>query len=257
MNALGKATTKTPAEIEVKSNALRPPIIHLLALGSDSERNIALRTHAPVDLCLRILQRIGNRTRAGNHWELVDAIYRDLDLWKFPYSSQKERDIAIANAKAAFTRLRLSSHAPEWDLLVKPEDRGKVKVAPSPPALPKPRPPPNLNMSKANEGKVTPSETSPTASEKSAGGDPMARSTSQQPPNKTRRVGEKDTMARIIANKGKPQKAKKEAALKEKRDKAAPGTKKLGRPPKPKTEAVPKPTKRPTKWRHPERGVGA
>ncbi|KAF8474276.1 hypothetical protein BDZ91DRAFT_354171 [Kalaharituber pfeilii] len=132
LDLLAKSPLQTSPEIEAKLDALRPPLIHLLALGSDSERNLAMKTRAPVDLCLKILQRIGNKTRAGNHWELVDNIYRDLDLWKFPYGSQKDRDLAITNAKAAFERLRLPSDAPEWDLLVKPEDRGKVKVAPPP-----------------------------------------------------------------------------------------------------------------------------
>lgn len=257
--ALTKTPAQTSAENEAKTDALRAPLIHLLALGSDTERNIALKTHAPVDLCLKILQRIGNRTRAGNHWELVDDVYRDLDLWKFPYGSQKEREIAIENAKKAFVRLRLPSGAPEWDLLVKPEDRGKVKIGPPPPSLPpKPKPLPSLNVTKVDEGRLTPAEASPTASENSVGAEQLARSNSSQPPNKTRRVGEKDRIDKIIANRGKPQKAKKEAA-KEKKVQTAPATgpKKLGRPPKPKSEAPPKPTKRPTKWKHPEGGVAA
>ena len=260
LETIAKTQAQTSAETEAKMNALRAPLIHLLALGSDSERNIALKTHAPVDLCLRILQRIGNRARAGNHWQLVDDIYRELDLWKFPYGSQKDRDTAIENAKAAFVRLSLPAGAPEWDLLVKPEDRGKVKVGPPPPTLPKPKPLPNLNISKVEEGKFIPAEASPTASENSIGAEPLARSTSSQPPNKTRRVGEKDRIDKIIANRGKPMKAKKEAAQKEKKDKAAPGTtaqKKLGRPAKPKAEAAPKPAKRPTKWKHPEGGLAA
>jgi len=260
LEAIAKTPAQTSAETEAKMNALRAPIIHLLALGSDSERNIAMKTHAPVDLCLRILQRIGNRARAGNHWQLVDHIYQDLDLWKFPYGNEKDRDIAIENAKEAFARLRLPAGASEWDLLVKPEDRGKVKVGPPPPTLPKPKPLPNLNISKVEGGRVIPAEASPTASENSVGAEQLTRSTSSQPPNKTRRVGEKDRIDKIIANKGKPLKAKKEAAQKEKKEKAVPGTtapKKLGRPAKPKTEAAPKPTKRPTRWKHPEGGIAA
>lgn len=258
--AIAKTLAQTSAETEAKMNALRAPIIHLLALGSDSERNIAMKTHAPVDLCLRILQKIGNRTRAGNHWQLEDDIYRNLDLWKFPYGNQKDRYVAIENAKAAFVRLRLPAGASEWDLLVKPEDRGKVKVGPPPPTLPKQKPLPNLNISKVEEGRIIPAEASPTASENSVGAEQLARSTSSQPPNKTRRVGEKDRMDKIIANGVKPLKAKKETAQKEKKEKAIPGTsapKKFVRALKPKTEAAPKPIKRQTKWKHPEGGIAA
>lgn len=259
-NAFAKSPAQpTTTELQASLDALRPPLIHLLALGSDSEGNIAMKTHAPVDLCLRILQKIGNRTKAGNHWELDDYVYRDLDLWKFPYGSQKDRETAIKNTEAAFRRLRLSSDAPEWDLLVAPEERGKVKHGPPPPpTLPKPRSLPKLNVSKVDGEGVPPAEVSPTASEKSIGADRGTRSVSSQPPSKTRRVGEKDTIARIIANKGKPQKAKKEAVQKEKKEKATPGNgPKKGRPPKPKGEAPPKPTKRPTKWKHPEGGIAA
>jgi len=260
LGAITRTPAQTSAETEAKMNALRAPLIHLLALGSDSERNIAMKTHAPVDLCLRILQRIGNRARAGNHWQLVDDIYRDLDLWKFPYGSQKDRDLAIENASAAFARLGLPKDAPEWDLLVNPVERGRVKAGPPPSTLPKQKPLPNLNISKVDEGKVIPAEASPTASENSVGAEQAARSTSSQPPNKTRRVGEKDRIDKIIANRGKPLKAKREAAQKEKKEKTAPGTtapKKLGRPAKPKAEAAAKHTKRPTKWKHPEGGIAA
>lgn len=255
-NAFAKSPAQpTSAEIQANLDALRQPLIHLLALGSDSESNIAMKTHAPIDLCLRILQKISHRTRAGSHWELDDYVYQRLDLWKFPYC-QKDKDTAIKNAEAAFKRLKLPTDAPEWDFLVAPEDRGKVKAGPPPPpTLPKPKTLPKLNVSKVDGGKVTPAEVSPTISEKSIGADHATRSASSQPPSKTRRVGEKDTIARIIANKGKPQKAKKEAAQKEKKEKVTPGTgtgtgPKKGRPPKPKVEAPPKPTKRPTKWKH-------
>src|SRR5690606_50064 len=104
---------------------------HLLALGPDTEGAIAFKTRAPIDIIRRVLCKVGNRTRAGTQWELVDACYRELDLWKFKYKSQKDRDIAIARAKAAFERLRVPMFAPEWDMLVKPEDRGKVKAGPA------------------------------------------------------------------------------------------------------------------------------
>ncbi|KAI5807687.1 hypothetical protein DFH27DRAFT_523293 [Peziza echinospora] len=246
--ALSKAAAaKLDRENQLKIEALRAPLMHLLALGSDSERNLAMKTHAPVDLCLRILQRIGNRVRAGNHWELEDNVYRDLDIWKFPYASQKDRQTAIDNAKAAFYRLRLKTSAPEWDTLVKPEERGKVTVAPPPPPiLPRPKPLTNLNFGKT-DGSITPAEVSPTASEHSTREAGM-----QQPPNKIRKVGnEKDIISKIIANKGKTPKTTKPKAEK------APGPKKLGRPPKPKAETVAAPKKRATKWKHPEGGVSA
>ena len=235
----------TDAQLE----ALRIPLLHLLALGSDTTNHFAVKTRAPIELCLRILHKLGNRTRAGNHWELVDDYFRELDVWKFPYANDKDRETAIKNAQAAYNRLRLSAEATEWDRLVKPEERGKVKIGPTVPTLPKPRAVPALKVVKQDDKPFPAGEPSPTFSEHSAASDSRGRSGSQQPLAAAAKPGKKDTISRIIANKGK---APKERAPP--KEKAAPGAKR-GRPPKPKAEAAAKVIKRPTKWKHPEGGL--
>ncbi|KAL7271929.1 hypothetical protein RUND412_005281 [Rhizina undulata] len=187
---------------KAKMDALRIPLIHLLATGSDSEQGLASKTRSSKDLCLRILQRTGNRVKAGKQWELADDVYKDLDIWDFPYASKEDREKAVINCRAAFNRLRLSSDAPEWQLILAPEDRGKVDPNPNPPIPTKPpakisAPPPSIKIN--GEGVESP-QMSPTGAKKPAT-EPMARSASQPTTLKTSKAAAKNPINRILAGK--------------------------------------------------------
>lgn len=198
------APTQHSANLSAKLAALRTPLIHLLALGPDSEQNLASRTRVSEDVCLRILQKVGNRNL--KLWELVDDIYKDLEIWEFPYPTKANRDTAIANCRAAFHRLHLPKDAPEWKKLLGPDG---AAVEPSPP----PRPPPQVKKPVVKKAapppsiKVTgdvkePSQGSPTsttvAGKKTSGGEPMSRSASQ-----TATKPRTDAITRIISKKSK------------------------------------------------------
>ncbi|RPA97527.1 hypothetical protein L873DRAFT_1828954 [Choiromyces venosus 120613-1] len=182
------------AMINAKLEALRVPLIHLLAMGPDSEQNLASRTRVSED-------KVGYRIL--KLWELVDDVYKDLDIWEFPYPSQANREAAIANCRAAFNRLRLPREAPEWQKTLAPEDRGKVDPCPPAPQSTrpsKPVPPPSIKVT----GDVTePSQVSPTG-KKSSGGESMSRSNSQtaSAAKPTTKAGPKDAISRIIGKKG-------------------------------------------------------
>lgn len=127
----GVETSTTSSNLNAKLDGLRIPLIHLLALGSASEHSLATKTKATEEMCLRILQRIANRVKAGRQWELMDDHFKDLDVWGFPYE-EGDRNTAVFNCRAAFNRLRLPREAPEWQTLLQPEDRGKVDPNPLP-----------------------------------------------------------------------------------------------------------------------------
>jgi len=188
------------AMINAKLEALRVPLIHLLAMGADSEQNLASRTRVSEDVCLRILQKVGYRK--SKLWELVDVSYKDLDIWEFPYPSQANREAAISNCRAAFNRLRLPREAPEWQNTLAPEDRGKVDPcppAPQPTRSVKPVPPPSI---KVTGDSTDPSQVSPTG-KKLSGGESMSRSSSQTTPaaKPATKAGQKDSISRIIGKK--------------------------------------------------------
>ncbi|KAI9805832.1 MAG: hypothetical protein M1825_000446 [Sarcosagium campestre] len=107
--------------------ALRIPLIHLLAIGPIEEELLARKTRSTKDDCLEILQKIGKPSSASA-WRLSDRGYKELDVWTFPYASQADRQSAIDNAVSAFDRLRLSREESLWQMLLPKAERGKGKI---------------------------------------------------------------------------------------------------------------------------------
>jgi RNA polymerase II elongation factor ELL len=121
-------SASTSAETRAELDALRIPLIHLLALGAASEHSLASKTRAPEELVLRLLHKVANKMNAGRHWALADDVYKELDVWDFPYITLDDREKAIRNCREAFSRLRLDKQAPEWRLLHSPEEREKADL---------------------------------------------------------------------------------------------------------------------------------
>ncbi|KAF2770206.1 hypothetical protein EJ03DRAFT_326605 [Teratosphaeria nubilosa] len=120
-----RAPTSEPInESEVRLRALRTPILHLLAVEPTSTSHIVHKTHIPKDDIEKILPKIA-RQEDGGAWKLIDRAYKDLDVWSFRYTSQKDRQSAIDNAVRAFDRQRIGKEEKMWQQLLPKEDRGK------------------------------------------------------------------------------------------------------------------------------------
>lgn len=187
--------------------------MHLLALGPESEKSLATKVRAPVEMCSNILIRIGNRAGAGDKWALVDDIYKELDIYAFPYVDDKVRKLAVSNAKAAFHRIRLPEDAKERELLYPPEERGKIRISNVSSGSSKSP----LSTIGSTEGSMSLSVEHSPLPTRDIGGESMVRSTSQTIPA----VKKKDKIDRLVTamKTGKPKPPPK-----------ATGTK--GRPPK-------------------------
>ncbi|EPS42513.1 hypothetical protein H072_3497 [Dactylellina haptotyla CBS 200.50] len=131
----GKDVTSAPKPKSFRKDPLFLPLIHLLALGPEKEQTLAMKTHTDLDKCSSLVIQVANRDISGR-WELFDQMYKELDIWKFKYPKPEMRESAIENAEDAFDRLKLAEDAPEWEMLRKPEDRGK----PRPPRQPRRKP---------------------------------------------------------------------------------------------------------------------
>ncbi|EWC43631.1 hypothetical protein DRE_01518 [Drechslerella stenobrocha 248] len=203
----GRNVTSVPSKPKsIRKDPLYLPLIHLLALGPEREQMLAVKTHTDLDRCSSLVIQIANRGISGR-WQLFDNMYKELDVWKFKYPKQEMRELAIENAEDAFDRLKLPEDAPEWELLRKPEDRGKprpprqVRRKPEPePAKKKPVAaaaspalPPTIKISK-NESISSPALVA----------EPMARSISQPIGTtvaKPRGNAENNALKKIIGNK--------------------------------------------------------
>ena len=118
-----------PNKDKIRLEALRFPLIHLLAIRPASVATIAEKTRASRDDCLTLLRKYGIENRQDREkFDLRDKAYRDLDIWKFPYPSKEERQAAIDNAISAFDRMRISRQDKLWQMLLPKEERGKGKV---------------------------------------------------------------------------------------------------------------------------------
>ena len=111
------------SEAAVRQQALRKPLIHLLALRPASTETIVSQTHIPKEDLESILQKIA-RQEAGK-WNLSDRAYKDLDVWGFGYTSQEDRQTAVDNAVRAYDRQRIGKEEKMWQQLLPEEDRGK------------------------------------------------------------------------------------------------------------------------------------
>ncbi|KAK5134625.1 hypothetical protein LTR08_006281 [Meristemomyces frigidus] len=111
------------SDAAVRLQALKTPVIHLLSLKPASRELITSKTHIPKDDLEDILQKIAKQQ--NGKWHLGDRAYRELDVWKFGYTSQDDRQVAIDNCIRAYDRLRIDKEDKLWQQLLPKEDRGK------------------------------------------------------------------------------------------------------------------------------------
>jgi len=118
------APTSAPVSAsEVRSQAMRTALVHLLAMRPASTEEISSKTHIPKDDLSTILQK--SARVVDGEWHLGDRAYKELDVWTFKYSSQLDRQSAIDNAIRAYDRLRVGKEEKLWQNLLPKEDRGK------------------------------------------------------------------------------------------------------------------------------------
>jgi RNA polymerase II elongation factor ELL len=235
---LGPSQTSEPLnDAEVRLRALRTPIIHLLAIRPASTASIVSKTHIPKEDIENILQKIARKE--NGHWKLIDRAYKELDIWKFGYSSKDERQAATDNAIRAYDRLRIGKEEKIWQLLLPKEDRGKGIILS------------RLGASHANRG-LTPNHTGspllhPEGDEKAAStmNTPRLGGSAPRPGSSkadvTKRLLSKDPKKRALEEakekKRKEREAAREAAASE-RQVAKPAKRAVAKKPNPKVKSA-------------------
>lgn len=99
-------------------------LIHLLAVKPQTYETCRKLLHFN---CRDILEKVGKKNEAGE-WALIDRAYKELDVWKFNYQKDEEREAAVQGAIRAYDRLRLSKEDKLWQMLLPEEERGKGVV---------------------------------------------------------------------------------------------------------------------------------
>ena len=112
-----------------KLQALRTPLIHLLAVRQVSAKFVSQKTCCSEDECNEVLNKVGQKHNLDKaKWNLTDKSYKNLDVWAFPYPTEIERQVAIDHAVAAFDRMRISREEHVWQMLLPKDERGKGKI---------------------------------------------------------------------------------------------------------------------------------
>ena len=79
--------------------------------------------------CKQVLEKVGKPARLDpDKWDLSDKAFKDLDVWKFAYELDDDRELAIEHTISAYDRMRLSRDDKLWQMLLPREERGKGKV---------------------------------------------------------------------------------------------------------------------------------
>ncbi|EXJ62124.1 hypothetical protein A1O7_02557 [Cladophialophora yegresii CBS 114405] len=113
----------------IRLDAIRIPLVHLLAVQPMTPKALRDQLHATQDDIDKLIDKVSweSKVEEGKR-ELKEKIYRELDVWKFPYRSKEDRQAAIDHAIQAYDRTRVEKRDPLWQLLLPPEERGKGKI---------------------------------------------------------------------------------------------------------------------------------
>jgi RNA polymerase II elongation factor ELL len=107
-------------------NALRVPVIHLLARQPATEASLAATCRTSQANIRALLPKIAKRASPdADKWQLTDKAFREIDPFKFPYQSSEDREQAVEGAIRAFDRQRLAKDDKLWQILLPREERGQ------------------------------------------------------------------------------------------------------------------------------------
>ncbi|RDA86079.1 hypothetical protein CP533_3911 [Ophiocordyceps camponoti-saundersi (nom. inval.)] len=149
------------------------------------------------------LEKTADYDAESKKWAMKKSCWKELDVWKYDYDSQTDRQTAIDNAIRQYDKQRLSSSEVEWQRLLPTEERGKGKClsrlqanlakGPAQPA-------PKAKGQRGDDGDGDSGSPDGGAKAK-ANGESMTRSNSNQPAAKTKKVSAHEAQAkRLLGN---------------------------------------------------------
>lgn len=124
----GSIVNTSHSEFASKNQAQRFALLHLLAVRPLSVQTASDQTKISKGEVSQIFDTVAERSENHSELQLIPRRFKELDVWRFPYASSKDRAAAIENAVRAFDRLRLSPSDPLWQRLLPKEERNKGKT---------------------------------------------------------------------------------------------------------------------------------
>ncbi|KAL8683393.1 MAG: hypothetical protein Q9186_000655 [Xanthomendoza sp. 1 TL-2023] len=122
-------SVKERTDLREKMEALKIPLLHLVAIRPMSLKFLANKVACTQDECKEILEKLGKPARLDpEKWDLTDKAFKELSVWDFKYELDDDRELAIEHAVSAYDRMRLSREDKLWQMLLPREERGKGKI---------------------------------------------------------------------------------------------------------------------------------
>ncbi|KAL8821877.1 MAG: hypothetical protein Q9223_000175 [Gallowayella weberi] len=122
-------SAKERTDSKEKMEALKIPLLHLVAIRPMSLKFLANKVACTQDKCKEILEKLGKPARLDpEKWDLTDKAFKELSVWDFKYELDDDRELAIEHAVSAYDRMRLSREDKLWQMLLPREERGKGKI---------------------------------------------------------------------------------------------------------------------------------
>ena len=113
---------------KLRLNAMRIPLVHMLAVSPSSVKILARSIRAPLEDVERVLAKIArDSTSQPGKQELKEKAYRELDVWKFCFKSPEDRQAAIDHAVHAYDKMRVATSDKLWQMLLPEGERWKGK----------------------------------------------------------------------------------------------------------------------------------
>ncbi|KAE9368672.1 hypothetical protein N431DRAFT_547608 [Stipitochalara longipes BDJ] len=220
--SLGPTSVPLSQQQAEHARAARKPVIHLLAIEPMSEKELRERIaeEAQEDL-MAALMKVSDLNETSKKWELRKSFFKELDVWTYEYDTTADRQRAIDNAVKQYDKMRLGVSEPQWDRLLEKSERGTGKclsklqahIAAGSVARG-----PKINVQKADDsGRDTPNGEDDVFTDKKVSklkGESMARSVSQPPTTKTKKISEKEAQAKRLLSKNPAKTTAKSAPVK-------------------------------------------
>lgn len=126
LNGSGSPAVPLSQQQAEQAKTSRVPIIHLLALSPMTEKELrALVSKTAEGDFKSALSKVAHIDESTGKYELKKILYKELDVWKFDYASESDRQKVIDNAVIQYDKARLSMSEPEWQRLLPKAERNK------------------------------------------------------------------------------------------------------------------------------------
>ncbi|KAG6023544.1 hypothetical protein E4U41_001980 [Claviceps citrina] len=213
VNAVRSPTSTTPQitatqQVMERKKEQRFTLVHELAIADQTTEHLKGKWTGKEEDFRPTLEKTAHYNNDSHTWTMKQPCWRELNVWKYNYASQDERQAAINRAIPQYDKLRLSASENEWQLLLPKAERGKGKclsrlqanIAKGPPQQA-----PKIKVQKTTDDSHGPKDDadSPESDKPRTGGESMSRSNSNSLPGKPKKPTAQEAQAKRLLSKSK------------------------------------------------------